>query len=153
MHKCPTFLAQISTRTMAENFLAASRILDDHLRPQSRHAADSPSIVWVQRGRGLRLPRLGLPFRNLSQLKIHGYGHNYRHGRPVEHRRCVLPLLDSGNRRVVEQSHRPQHLDIRDPTVDADHCLENNDARRPSSLRDWGVDRVNVPYSVRPSAT
>ena len=46
----------------------------DHLAPQSSHAADNPSIVWVQRERGLRLTRVrgvplaaeGLGFRNLG---------------------------------------------------------------------------------------
>jgi hypothetical protein len=33
------FLAQISTRTMAEIFPAKSTVLDGHLRPQSSHAA------------------------------------------------------------------------------------------------------------------
>ena len=33
-----------------------------HLAPQSSHAADNPSIVWVQRERGLRLTRVrGVP--------------------------------------------------------------------------------------------
>jgi hypothetical protein len=41
------FVAQTSTRTMAEKFPAESTILDGHLRPQSSHAA--PRVLTIRR--------------------------------------------------------------------------------------------------------
>ena len=53
-----------------------------HMRPQSSHAADSPSIVLVERERGLRLTRVrGLSLAS-EALRFHQAG-------PIEHRETL----------------------------------------------------------------
>src|SRR5258705_2282653 len=121
---CPSGTRVLGRLSMSITLIMALMIIDGHA-----HKEGLPVFVHLS---------------DLSQFECDGDCHHDRHGLAVEQRRREPPLPHRLDRRLVQQSLRPQHADVAHGSILSDHRFENDDPFDTRGSRERRIDRRHV---------